>query len=190
MPRASASTRAAHCWGSRRMRRALRWKAPPCRAARRAAKVMRWHRLHDTRAPKAGRLVTVTVILRSGTGPRCDVRLCDLCTVLPTIGRAVSDGFWSLIRVNIGRRPSQVSRGEGGSTFETWLAPSAPKLTPRRHRCRSLQPSALGECAQISSRRGMPSTGAIAGAKFQRDGLVSIWNTQQRPRVRIWIGGH
>jgi hypothetical protein len=39
---------------------------------------------------------------------------------------------------------------------------------------RALQPSALFEGGKISSRRGIPSTRAIAGAKLQSDLLVAI----------------
>ena len=41
---------------------------------------------------------------------------------------------------------------------------------------RALQPSALSECGKINSRWGIPSTGAIAGAKLQSDLLVAIGN--------------
>jgi hypothetical protein len=41
---------------------------------------------------------------------------------------------------------------------------------------RALQPSTLSECGKISSRRGIPSTRAIACAKLQSDLLVAIRN--------------
>jgi hypothetical protein len=51
----------------------------------------------------------------------------------------------------------------------------------------SLQPSAIAKCGKINPRRGIPSSRAIAGAKFQSDFLVAIGNPQWRARDRIWM---
>ena len=56
-----------------------------------------------------------------------------------------------------------------------------------RQQRRSLQPSAIAKCRKINPRRGIPSSRAIAGAKFQSDFLVSIGNPQWRACDRIWL---
>jgi hypothetical protein len=46
----------------------------------------------------------------------------------------------------------------------------------------------VAECREVNSRRCVPSRRAIAGAELEGDLLVTIRNSQGRPRQGVWLG--